>query len=93
MFTLVVIRTQHQVAKEVDLRTVTIADYSVYITRLPGDTKATELRDFLMNFGDVLLVELMKADCELIACAKSKKRLHDQLELCKAAVQKKATEV
>lgn len=81
------------VAKQVNDSTVTIADYSLYVTRIPHNTKSSELREFFGRYGEVLTVELVKTDCELIACAKVRSEMADQLEVCKAVVQKAATKV
>lgn len=81
------------VAKEVNVSTVTISDYSIYVTRIPRDTRSSELKEFFGQYGEVLTVELVKTDCELISCTKIKSEMEDQLEVSKAVVQKAATKV
>ena len=75
-------------AKDLDERTVTIADYTVITTKLPATATESDVEAYFQEYGSIVDIEVFKKDSGLIALANKRESAHMALELAFVKMQR-----
>ena len=75
-------------AKDLDERTVTIADYTVITTKLPANATEADVEAYFQEYGTIVDIEVFKKDSGLIALANKRESTHMALELAFVKMQR-----
>ena len=75
-------------AKDLDERTVTIADYTVMTTMLPASATSSDVEAYFQEYGSIVDIEVFKRDSGLIALANKRESTHMSLELAFVKMQR-----
>ena len=75
-------------AKDLDERTVTIADYTVITTKLPANATEADVEAYFQEYGTIVDIEVFKKDSGLIALANKRESTHMALDLAFVKMQR-----